>query len=285
MFNISFFRKKTKSIQAINEVQNDKYSVCHAKRHPKHTFVCIGHSHLVSLQRASGVFFNDNENYDVQHIRLGEGDYSDYLINAESGLDFPNDLAFYLRSLNPETTTLVTCFGGNSHVVFGLVKHPVDYSITDDTTNITEAIDKFSFTRDLLIDSIAHQGGFPETVMCLKLARKYYKGKILQIESPPPICDESYLRKHAGVFNEQFTKFGITSPDKRLLMWKLHSNRIAEECAKFSISFINVPEEVKATNGYLAESCYSGDTNHANEIFGLSIWKWIVKGAADDKPV
>lgn len=115
------------------------------------------------------------------------------------------------------------------------------------------------------------QGGYPETINCLKQLRKTYSGKIFQFESPPPIPSHTHLLKYAGPFKAGFLKYGPAPAYLRLKLWKVHSELVKKECKTLGINFISHPSSMVDSKGFLIKKAWDFDTNHANSNYGRAL--------------
>lgn len=245
----------------------------------------IGHSHILSIQFALTSKKDDlkeNLNLELKTIWLGDDRYKDYRKHVGNGaiecFIWSKEIADKIKSLNTETDILFSAFGGNAHNILGMVQHPRPFDFILSSRPSLFLDDKVELVPEALVEfAMTSQGGFPETVWCLRAARSMYSGRIVHIESPPPIKDAEYLKNYAGAFKDQFEIYGISPPFLRHKLWLLHSILIKKECELQNIEFIECPEEFIDEEGFLKSNGLAMDTTHANTAYGNSVIKQLIK--------
>jgi len=240
--------------------------------------VGFGHSHILALRFAAGQFKDEFDTLGVKVTTncLGEERFfrsrDRSSTNDEGRYEFCKEIKKEIALIKPDEDIVFTCFGGNAHNVLGLVAHPTPFDLRLQDESLDNAKNDVDIIPIGIIEDIMKsQGGFPETVWCLRALRKCYSGKLFHCESPPPIDDENYLLEHAGVFDEMFKKNGISSPAIRHKLWHIHSDLIKKECESLNISFIPAPSELITEYGFLNENSYAKDPTHANSIYGRAV--------------
>lgn len=249
------------------------------------TILGIGHSHILSIQTALISQIDDlkeNSKLELQTIWLGDDRYQDFRRHVGNdgieGFVWAEEIVNEITKLNPKADILFSAFGGNAHNIFGLVQHPHPFDFTLSSKPNLFVNEKVQLVPEALVElAMTGQGGFPETVWCLRAARSIYSGRIVHLESPPPIKDADYLKNYAGAFKDQFETYGISPPFLRYKLWRLHSMLIKKECMLQNIEFIECPKEFIDEEGFLKSNGWAMDTTHANAAYGDSVIKQLIK--------
>lgn len=245
-------------------------------------FFCIGHSHLQAIQaeysinhtsyNKRNIFFNfivllDNRFKNYRHF---------FFRNKYFEFWWSFKVFFLVKLFTLRTNFIITSFGGNAHNILGLVNLPekFDFFMPQQKKGLIKGARLIPL--DIVEACLKNQGGFPETVWCLRAIRKIYKGRIIQIESPPPIPNNKHLLKYAGPYKAQFDEFGPAPIKLRYKLWLIHSTLIKEECKKLNIEYIEAPKEMVDKNGYLKKIAWNLDTNHANLVYGKALINQII---------
>lgn len=238
----------------------------------------VGHSHILSIRYAVNSILEDLEAKKVKldTIWLGEEPFTNYqsrLPNGDiNGYQFSNPLSDSLRDLNPKRDILFSAFGGNAHNILGLVRHPIIFDFILENSSSASLDEAAQIIPSKLVEfAMVSQGGFPETRWGLRAIREAFSGQIIHCESPPPIFSNDFLSKNAGVFKNQFLKFGISPPMLRYKLWVLHSNLVRKECDILGIEFLQSPKSFVSDEGFLADQGLSNDTTHANPAYGKAV--------------
>ena len=245
--------------------------------------VGFGHSHILTLQFAAAQWKNEFDSIGVEISTnwLGDERFLEYRVHSSDkgieGFDFGDEVKNQISGIDPAKDIVFSCFGGNAHNVLGLVRHPKPFDVRlEDDLFIHDVENDEVIPIGIVEEVMQAQGGFPETVWCLRALRNYHKGKLFHCESPPPIYDEEYLIKHAGVFSEMFEKNGVTHSSLRCKLWRIHSRLIRKECEALDINFIPTPSKFLSDTGFLTEDGLAQDTTHASKEFGRAVLHQLV---------
>lgn len=243
----------------------------------KKFFLGVGHSHILGLRFA--VLENETSlnkaGVGVNTIWLGDDLYKDFRVRSRVGIEgftwsatLKKELS--LRSRNSDL--VFSCLGGNAYNILGLVKHAIPYDfILDDEPNLPRVPGSELIPMGLIEKALMGQGGYPETVWCLKALRKSYSGLIMHCESPPPIPNEDHLLKYAGPFETMFLQCGIAPSVLRYKLWRTYSKLIKNECDLLGIHFLASPTNMLDVDGFLIEKAWNKDATHANSIYGMAV--------------
>jgi hypothetical protein len=99
-------------------------------------------------------------------------------------------------------------------------------------------------------------------------------GRLIHLESPPPIRSEEHIRKYPGYFAKALSA-GISPAATRWKLWRLQSLVIAEICAENGVDFISFPDEASDPEGFLKDDYQFNDHGHANSRYGAIALKQI----------
>lgn len=245
----------------------------------------IGHSHILSIQFSLNSQKKDLEEklrLKFQTIWLGDDRYKNFREHVGNGgvegFVWAKEIASEIKKLNPQTDILFSAFGGNAHNILGMVQHPRPFDFILSASPALPLNEGVELVPEAVVElALTGQGGFPETLWCLRAARSMYSGRIVHIESPPPIKDAGYLNNYAGAFKDQFETYGISPPFLRYKLWKLHSTLIKKECMLLNIEFIECPLDFVDEEGFLKSNGLAMDTTHANGAYGESVIKQLIK--------
>jgi hypothetical protein len=240
--------------------------------------VGMGHSHVFAIKAAAAAYQADlaSQGVRVETIRVGDEPHRDYrvrsLLGGTGGFDWSADMLAEIGKADAEADLVFSCFGGNAHNILGLVRHPRPYDfVLEDEPERPMAEDAEIVPAALIEDALAKQGGFPETIWCLRALRQAYRGTLVHCESPPQIPSEAHLLKYAGVFKEKFDQFGVAPAELRYKLWRLHSRLIRRECDALGILFLDAPPEMVDAQGFLVEPAWNPDTTHGNAVYGMAV--------------
>lgn len=163
---------------------------------------------------------------------------------------------------------VVSANGGNIHNVLALVRHPRPYDfllssedgppLDAEAEPITEALVRAALEHGLLGDR-----------MLIRETNRI-AGAMVHLESPPPLFDNGRIEEYAAAHFNGMTRFGVASPGLRYKIWRLHSQIIAEHCARLGMKFLPVPRETQDANGFLLPHL-AGDATHGNQAYGEAL--------------
>ncbi len=253
------------------------------RRHEGVRLLGIGHSHLFAIRGAAAQHQAAlaSQGTLVQTVRVGDEPYRDYrvrsLVGGIGGFDWSPALQAELDKAGLEADLVFSCCGGNAHNILGLVRHPRPYDfVLEDEPDRPISNDAEIVPAALVEDALACQGGFPETIWCLRALRQAYKGLLVHCESPPQIPSEDHLLQYAGVFKEKFDQHGVAPAELRYKLWRLHSRLIRRECEVLGITFVDAPPEMLDAQGFLVEQAWNPDATHANTVYGMAVIRQLI---------
>lgn len=181
-------------------------------------FLGIGHSHIYSIQfslDSQKEELKEGSKLELETICLLDEGYKNFREHVGNGgvegFVWSKEIANEIKKLNPKTDILFSAFGGNAHNILGMVQHPQPFDFILSAKPGLPLNESVELVPEAIVElAITNQGGFPETLWCLRAARSMYSGRIVHVESPPPIKDADYLQNYAGAFKNQFEIYGIS---------------------------------------------------------------------------
>lgn len=213
----------------------------------------------------------------TQAIKDALDTYSGGLKIEVDNLNADKNGSWYLpgRHLNPEyfdkklnAKIVAAMFFGNWYNSIGLIEHPepFDFAFPDFDTEVDRSRRLIPFTQlyRKFNNNIRHQ------MVPLYDLRKLRSGRIVLINTPPPIADEEHIRRYPKSFRDSL-HLGIAPARLRRKLWKLQCLIFAELCAEKDVQFIEFPSETVTNDGYLKPEYCHTDPGHANVNGGASV--------------
>jgi hypothetical protein len=233
----------------------------------------IGHSHIAAPFAANAirVKMNEKPNIKFEFVALNAKNFQP-AINEEGTLN-SNLVKAIADSLSKSSPA--ACFitvGGSLHAVLGLTQHPTRFFLTPDSY-MHEALsssENLSFVTSSLIKQTLMEYAH-EHLQTLRLIASILPRPLYFLQPPPPVFDEEYVMKTLGRFTEDCLKYGISSPQHRMAMYRVCNMVIAEICKELSISYLGVPPICLDESGFLAPAAWHIDPVHGNVWYGEQI--------------
>jgi hypothetical protein len=230
----------------------------------------LGHSHMNALAKAARTMVRVDEfppgltmsfiqlrNPVYQPIRTANGQLNPTLVNNIEKYSDGADLA-------------ISCIGGNSHHIMGLLNHPRAYDFILDTDPSIRVEPSREIVPCALVRAALKDRMKSGLALMAKL-RAAVKVAMVHLESPPPIASEDHIHTYPGKFSERIGALGISPAHIRFKLWKLQSDICRVFCDEHDIAFWSVPPEVCDENGMLAEKAWGFDSTHGNEWYGKHV--------------
>jgi hypothetical protein len=167
---------------------------------------------------------------------------------------------------------IVTVLGGGHHLALTLLDngHPMDVILpTEPELHLRNdaQIVTVDFAKEILLQIMK------STLLTLSCLRKAFPlAFITQIECPPPIGDNDFIRSHLGDFFKASAPpeelDALSTPAQRYKFWRIQSEIFSTECADFGIEYMPVPAACRTENGFMKPEHYGTDSTHANSVYG-----------------
>jgi hypothetical protein len=250
---------------------------------PRKAIIFIGHSHLSSVTAALAT--RAGESYDPDDgaeyfifdtMRFGqqfqfsiEGSPEHYILNPS--------LVSAIEGNVPRgyEKVFISMFGGNAHNALSLLEHPIPFDfILPEQPNLPLASDAVLVPYFYMEKMMQRQAAcYILDMVCLRNA---FPGSMLHVESPPPIGDNRFVLDHLEqYFLSQTSEPKVARKELRYKLWRLHSKIINDAAMACGIEFLQVPESIIDSEGFLASNAYGKDSTHAGPGYGLSVMKII----------
>lgn len=169
--------------------------------------------------------------------------------------------------LRREPGPVFSMIGGNGHNVFGLVypRKPFDFYHPDYPDR--QPGPSWIIPYEQVWDSVMRH-----SVTRLKELRALVAacpGRVIHLESPPPIPSQSWLTEKLAPRMEAagLKDYEVAAPSVRFKLWRVSSAIFGEECARLGVPFLPAPAEASDDKGFLRRR-YWRDPTHANSHYG-----------------
>jgi hypothetical protein len=159
----------------------------------------------------------------------------------------------------------VVCITGNAPALFGL-RNLGQIGADEQPRSIVPA----SIIKQMTDYVSAHD----EWVLLLK---KLIRLPLLVLPPPPPVGDNRWIQSNMGTFKEALERSGVSSPEYRLMLYKLWSDGIRDSASKNNVRFVELPHDVFNESGYLAEQYFGDEPSHANISYGDRLLRHLIE--------
>lgn len=181
---------------------------------------------------------------------------------------FDHDL--FRRTLAPSEDRdclYISMVGGNDHNILGLLQpqRSFDFILPEEPELPMEPGSECQ-TYGYVLASLKQL--MSSTFSLLRAARAAVPDSMVQLEPPPPISDNEYIRKNLDehIFDAR-PELSVSSPLLRYKLWRAHSELMRETCAGLGIRYVNVPTNALSEGRFLRADLYANPT-HANGLYG-----------------
>lgn len=231
----------------------------------------LGQSHLLAL--SNSVKRSPPANVDIDFLLCNEPQFRPVV------QDGALNSAILERLQGAGADLHVSVLGGNDHCIVSMVNHPRRFDVvlpeapdlfTDETAEVLPA--------DLVTADLSRR--IAPHVEALAAYRSHVPGRLVHVESPPPVPSEAHIRKHPGVFREMIDERGVSPALLRYKIWRLHSRLYAKACAELDVEFLPVPSEMQDDRGMMVERAWNPDPTHGNALYGSAVIAKLLHEAA-----
>ena len=87
---------------------------------------------------------------------------------------------------------------------------------------------------------------------------------VVFIQSPPPVQSDEHIRNNPGPFKEAIDETGVAPASLRMKLWLLQSLIYRRKCDELGWRFLDVPQEVLDSEGFLQQCAAWPDSVHGN---------------------
>lgn len=164
----------------------------------------------------------------------------------------------------------VSVLGGNDHAVLAMLKHDRRFDVV-----LPEAPDlpceqgAELVPAGLLRAEIARRAA--PHLAALAAYRAAVSGRMIHVESPPPIPSAAHIAAHPGVFRDEIAARGIAPLWLRYKAWRLQSDVYRAACAQAGIEFMAAPGSMQDRDGMMLEDGWNPDPTHGNARYGAAV--------------
>lgn len=217
----------------------------------------IGHSHVAALEAA---YLREAETRPPYvFIKLHDEQYRPSFASGEAKLS--NALIQEIGQAKA-AGPIFLAMAGASHSVIGFTNSPNPYTLTDPSSGRT-FIPKAAF-KEIMRETLAWQ------LAMFRAVSDRIGGPFVQLQSPPPVPDEEYLRKMPGVYADAIAEFGIMPAADRLVVWQHQSDVLQENAILFGGGFLTAPTTMVDESGFLIKAAWR-DPTHGNAVYGAAV--------------
>lgn len=167
------------------------------------------------------------------------------------------------------TQLFVSMIGGNEHNVLCLVNdlRPFDF-ILPEAPELSTGPQAEIVPAGLVWAELKRR--LAERFALIAAYRAVAKGRMVHVESPPPVPSAAFIQAQPDTFGALLTVRGAAPALFRYKMWRLHSALYREACTELGIEFLPAPREMLDAQGMLVEPAWENAT-HANELYGRHV--------------
>lgn len=257
--------------------------------------IIIGHSHSQVLYR--GVQQNLSNQVNCENIDLNSPEakaagsdlekFASYIqneiikaaIKISKQNKFIETIQNHRQFICDNDIVIATCIGGNAHNVISLVKVWNDFDFVLETRpdlplDETAQIIPQRAIYDLFLPRIAKEG-----LDKLNVIHQLFTGRVINIETPPPLGDDAYILKHIDKYF--IDNFGgdlqVIPPILRHKIWKISSMIYEDFCREKGIYYFGTPANTMVDDLFLRREGYTSNATHGNAWYGAIM----VKSALD----
>jgi hypothetical protein len=223
----------------------------------------LGHSHVSALSKGYRFFLRRGEDAAPLKGRFAP------LERPKSRKNVPG-VSLEEALSGPASDFVVSCVGGNSHNVMGLVNHSQRFDfVLPEAPNLP-----LDNTAEILPSGAVRAALLKRTernLNVLEELRARTDNAIIHLESPPPVPSEKHIREYPGPFRTKMEERGVAPAMLRYKLWRLHSSLFRERCKKLNILFLPTPPVAQDANGMMVERAWNADATHGNRWYGIQV--------------
>jgi hypothetical protein len=221
----------------------------------------LGHSHIVALANSCRAAPPGPE---MAFVLLNEPQFQPVLCGG---------------ALNPAILALlhqtpadlhVSVISGNDHAAMAMLNDPRRFEVV-----LPEAPDlPLDQAAELLPAGLllaALERRIAPHIQTLAAYRAAVPGRLVHLESPPPIPSEAHIRMYPGVFRGKIEALGVAPALLRYKVWRLQSSLYRAACARLGVEFMTVPTAMCDADGMLIEAAWNPDPTHGNAVYGGAV--------------
>ena len=244
------------------------------KMRPMRKIFILGHSHITALAHGYKTAPPRPEMWpEMAFVPLNEPQFQP----AMQGEALNPAIAAQLHQA--QAGVHISLIGGNDHSAIAMLNHLHRFEVV-----LPEAPDlpvdpaAALLPAGLVLAALAQR--IAPHLSLLAAYRAAAPGRLVHIESPPPVPSEAHIREHPGVFRDKIEACGVSPALLRYKFWRLHSLLWREACARLGVEFMTVPMEMCDADGMLVEAAWNPDPTHGNALYGSAVIAKLLREAA-----
>jgi len=164
----------------------------------------------------------------------------------------------------------VSVLGGNDHAVLTMLNHDRRFDVVlPDAPDLPCEPGAELVPAGLLRAEIARRAA--PHLAALAAYRAAFAGRMIHVESPPPIPSAAHIEAHPGVFADEIAARGVAPSLLRYKAWRLQSDIYRHACARADIAFMPAPAAMQDPDGMMREEGWNQDPTHGNARYGAAV--------------
>jgi hypothetical protein len=175
-----------------------------------------------------------------------------------------------IRALLAGRDVYVSVLGGNDHAVLAMLNHERRFDLL-----LPEAPDlpcdpgAELVPAGLLRAEIARRAA--PHLAALAAYRAAGDGRMIHLQSPPPIPSAAHIAAHPGIFRDEIAARGVAPAWLRYKVWRLQSDVYRAACADAGIEFLAAPASMQDADGMMRAKGWNPDPTHGNAQYGAAV--------------
>ena len=233
----------------------------------------VGHSHIHALKMAFEGNEYQNLSVDVVNLRAEEN-FSIFLYKDREDHEERTEI---FKELAKNVDAVCASFFGTAYNLIGIANDPQPFDFIESNECKVRPLEKTTYIPHSLFEKQMHNytrgiGKYLETLRNLTPMTV----PILNLESPPPVGSEEYIRNFSAHFSEKVENLGVSPPSVRRKIWKLHEKNIRGYCHETDIHYLTAPKEALNREGLMKNKFCAPDPLHGNIAYGQLVLNNIV---------
>ncbi len=170
----------------------------------------------------------------------------------------------------------VSVLGGNDHAVLAMLNHDPPFDVALPSAPELPCMPGASLIPAGLLRAEIARRAAPH-LAALAAFRAAVSGRLLHVESPPPIPSAAHIRAHPGVFRDEIAARGVAPALLRYKVWQLQSDVYRHACNQAGVEFVEVPGGMQDEQGMMREEGWNPDPTHGNTRYGAAVLAVLAK--------
>jgi hypothetical protein len=172
----------------------------------------------------------------------------------------------------------VSVLGGNDHSMIGVAAHQPNFDfVLPDAPDLPLNAQAQLVPAEMLREELARR--IAPHLRALELLRAAAPGRVLHVESPPPL-PEAHILRHPVPFAGDIAALGVAPALLRYKLWRLHSALYRDACARLGVEFLPAPPAMRDAAGVMLLPGCHPDATHGNALYGGHVLKALLEQTA-----